>query len=118
MMDMVDTVESFSDAIEVRRTAPAYYVEGRALHAKPTSTTISAVVQPATSRDTQRLPENLREVEAIAVWCEFALRGASVATGSPSDVIVWDGRNYEVKAVEPWKNLGNYVKAIATRVGQ
>lgn len=117
-MDMVDTVDSFADAIEVRRTAPAYYVEGRALHAKPVVTTITAVVQPATARDTQRLPENLRETEAIAVWCEFALRGASVVTGSPADVIVWDGRTYEVKSIEPWKNLGNYVKAIATRIGQ
>lgn len=118
MMDMAETIESFADVLEVQRTAPAYYVEGRALHAKAASTTITAVVQPASARDTQRLPENLREVETIAVWCEFPLRGASVAAATPADRVVWDGRTYEVKTVESWKQLGNYVKALATRVGQ
>jgi hypothetical protein len=118
MMDMAETIGSFAEAIEIMRYPSPVFVEGRALNGKPTTTTIDAVVQPTTGRDVQRLPENLRETESIAVWCEYELRGASVEGRTLSDRVVWEGRQYEVKNIERWKNLGNYVKAICTRVGQ
>lgn len=117
-MDMGDTIASFAESVGVLRYPPVVMVEGRAVSNKPATVTMSASVQPATPRDVQRLPENLREQETIAVFTTYDLRGASVEGRYQGDRVKWEGRDYEVKSVQRWRAAGNYVKALCTRVGQ
>lgn len=73
------------------------------------------VVQPATPRELERLPEGDRDRESITVYSRDPLRmgqrPASDSGGPAADVILWQGQRYEVASVEPWSG---YVRVLAT----
>lgn len=99
-----------------RRAAPTTDGHGRALQGATSTHSITANVQPATGRDLLRLPEGQRTREHIAIWTDGDLRTANEHAGTPADVVTWKGRTYEVQLIEPWSDLGGYVKAVAAKV--
>ncbi len=115
-LDLLGVIKRFKtgDYTVTRRTqvAPS---SGRA--SAPTTATISiaACVQPASGRQLQRLPEGMRESEAIAIWCDLELK-IKTSTGLP-DLVSYRGASYEVQLVKPFDELGNYFEAVAVKVG-
>lgn len=61
-------------------------------------------VQPASAKELQRVPEALR----MSDWRAFYIKAEILADGSSQypDLIVFNGRRYEVKSTEPWLNYG------------
>lgn len=97
-----------------RRTDNGYDANG--VVSAPTTSTLSALgcAQPLTGRELQRLPEGMRTRELLAFWTETELRGREA--GLPDSLVI-DDSTYEVEKVERWANLGNYYRAVLTKVG-
>lgn len=74
---------------------------------------ILACAQPLNGRDLMRLPEGMREREAMALWTRTELRG-KLADNDPDSVVI-DGDTYEVTTVKRWANLGNYYRAVVVK---
>lgn len=72
-------------------------------------------VQPARGNDMLRLPEGRRNSVAIRIISRTELRIASGATATQADVVVWDGREWEVEQVQTFD--GAFYDAIAVRLG-
>lgn len=72
---------------------------------------LTGVIQPATPRELERLPEGDRDRESIAVFAREPLSLGQGPEGSAPDVILWKGQRYEVASVESWPG---YWRAIAT----
>lgn len=74
-------------------------------------------IQPATPKELERLPEEDRDREIIAVYTAFPLRTGGRGTARSDRISrVKDGATYVVASVEPWGHLGcHYVKALAQR---
>lgn len=77
-----------------------------------TSSTITAVVQGANAESLERVPEGARLSDLIDVYYKGALHAES--PGGYADVIVWDGKRYQVfEVVEDFMNFGaGFTKAI------
>lgn len=78
--------------------------------ADPISAT--GVVQAATARDLERVPEAFRSHEGIKIY----YKGLIIAdeTGFYSDIIVYKDKRWQVLAVDDWGNYGaGYVKVLA-----
>lgn len=119
LLDVAATVAALADStLTVERPAgPDTYDDlGRLVKAGPTSFPIDASVQPATARDRLLLPEGFRARQTIAVWSTGNLRPSDEGTGVRGDRVTWQGEVYEVTALDPWANVGGYVKALATRI--
>ncbi len=75
--------------------------------------TCVACVQPLSGRELKRLPEGMREREAMAFWTSSELRG-KLSTNDPDSIVI-DGDVYEVTTVDRWANLGNYYRAVVVK---
>lgn len=106
------------DAIDVRRfPAGSYGATGRYDAPAPTDTPTDAVVNPSTSKEIEKLPENERTKEAITVYTRNPLLTSDVSSQGKADQIVWNGRTYEVQVVGDWSVQAQYAFAVATRIG-
>lgn len=109
------------EAITVRRRPAGAYDTtpgaGKFVRGAETSTATSAVVQPSTPKEVEKLPENERTKEAITLYTIDALVASDVSAQRSADLIDWQGRTYEVQRVEDWTSQAKYALAIATRVG-
>jgi hypothetical protein len=77
----------------------------------------AGVMQPATPKERERLPEGDQMGEAVAVYSVTPLL-AGDDQGQKPDRIAYYGLLYEVKSVEPWGNAPDgYCKALAVLVG-
>jgi hypothetical protein len=83
---------------------------------RTSSFTITASVQPVTGRDLDRLPEAMRAKEVLEIYTATELLTSSAT--QDTDHVSIDGDSYEVHTVERWNNLGNYYRALATRLGR
>lgn len=67
--------------------------------------TVLAVIQMATGKDLQNLPEGLRGKSTVRVYTDVELFAARVKgeTGGPAgpDFFTWKGRKYEVTITDP-----------------
>lgn len=118
LLDLSDVVADLSDedALTVTRASSApSYTNGRLDTPTTTTFTIAASVQPANSRDLERLPEGSRISDARAVFTTTELRTLG-PTQSP-DLVTIAGEAYEVQAVQLWANIGNYWRAVALKTG-
>ena len=80
-------------------------------------TPTTAVVQPSTPKETEKLDELERTKEAITLYTRAALLTSDVSTAGKADEITWKGKTYEVQIVEDWTDQAQYALAIATRIG-
>lgn len=106
LLDDPDFCASFS----IERRAEAVDDKGRV----ETATELlpwKGVIQAASPRELERLPEADRDRETITVYSREPLRPGRRPEGSAPDIILWCGQRYEVSSVEPWPG---YVRALAT----
>lgn len=61
-------------------------------------------VQPANAKELARVPDALRMHD----WRAFYIKAEILTDGSSQypDIIVFNGRRFEVKSTEPWLNFG------------
>lgn len=103
------TVRSFSGG--------AWDSTGRYAGSITTEILTTAVVNPSTSKEIEKLPENERTKEAITVFTRSALQTSDVNSQGKADQILWKGREYEVQIVGDWTTQAQYSFAIGTRIG-
>lgn len=105
-------------AISVRRfAAGGYDATGRYQSPASALTPTRAVVNPATPREIEKLPENERTSESITVFTSALLQTSDVASQAKADQVVWAGKTYEVKRTQDWTRQAGYAWALAVRVG-
>lgn len=105
-------------AISVRRFGGgAHDATGRYSGSTSFDTPTDAVVNPSTSKEIERLPENERTKEAITVFTRNALLTSDVSAQNKADHVIWKSRTYQVWAVGDWSTQAQYAFAVCTRVG-
>lgn len=100
-----------------RFTAGQAFVNGKLSTPASTPLPIVAMIQPATGKDLQLLPEAMRSSQVLAIWTSTPLLTVDEATQQLPDEISYHGVLFQVQRVEPWGDLGNYIKALARRKG-
>ena len=106
-------------AVTVRRKAAGAWNQATGLYVEgaESSELWDAVVQPSTPKEIERLPENLRTREAITLFTRDRLLTSDVSQSEKPDLVIWDGRTWEVQISEDWTAQAQYARAVATRVG-
>ena len=89
----------FRTTVTLCRRAVTIDAHGRTAVTETTST-IGAVVRPATEKDLERLPEGDRDRGYIKVLSETAMQAATA--GAQPDEIIWAGSRWVVKTVDSW----------------
>lgn len=118
-MNLTATIRHFAVAHTVRRAIGAQTIGSDGFAVAPTMVDLSIklVVTPATGRDILQLPEGQRTEATIVAFAADELRGSSVTTGYPGDVIERGGEDWLILNVETWEQ-GTYYRALAQRVGR
>lgn len=101
-------LDQCSTTIVLERRAPGSYTNGEWSKGTATRSVIRAFVQPASGRELQLLPEDLRTQETIRVWTKIKLN----ITNDP-DVVIYKNVRYEVQRVEDWSP--SHYKSYAVR---
>jgi hypothetical protein len=116
MGNLADTVRRFkTGTYVVTRRTPVAHVKGRAQPPTTAAINVDACVQPASGRQLQRLPDGMRDSEAIALWCEVELKTKTTTT--LPDLIAYRGASYEVQLVKPYDELAGFFEVVAIKVG-
>lgn len=95
--------EQFNSGISVKRYPAAAMAKGRYQAVTPTTFTIVASIQPMGGDEILMLPEGDREKEVLSLFTETELRVADQDNKTESDRVAWEGSDYEVIKVRPWK---------------
>ncbi len=117
---IVDVSEAFDewleDVIIERKLADTYVrgalVEGALVEPNPT---IKAVVQNADGDDLEVLPDGLKNTLTIKLHTTSELRSVVETDETNADVVQYNSKRYKVYNVSD-RQIGNYYKAICTRV--
>lgn len=101
--------------LEFKRVLKGEYVNGVWVDGKPITLWIHASVQSLTAKQMQSLPEGRRQMQSFTLFASIPLRTAE-QNGNQADIVIIDGDQYEVVAVEHWNNgiLPHY-KIVVTR---
>jgi hypothetical protein len=103
-------------AVVIHRLGVGSYVKGVFTEGSPSTESIKASVQPATSHDLQSLPEGRRNVKAYRLYTSTRLR---MVTDSNPDRVELYGETYEVNYEGVWQNkIINHYKYIVTKIGE
>jgi len=106
-------------SVTLKRRGTGSYVNGVWTLAADTTTTIKANVQPVRGHELVSLPESDRSREWIKVYTTGNVRGIQEGDlgGTSPDILVWDGRTFEVKQVSTYKmGVLDHTKIIAGRI--
>jgi hypothetical protein len=102
-----------------RSFSPGNRVKGTFVKGEPTDTAFRGTAQPASGKVMELLPEGKRDTETISVFAPIDLEftTADLRLQRNGDIIIWDGRLYEVQVVRLWKGgLLPHWELAATRV--
>ncbi len=102
---------TFCTLFTVLRLTESVNDHGRAEYAEA-STSMTGVVQPATARELERLPEGERDKETLTIYTRQPLRVGNLANGTAADCVQYNGARYTVAAVETWPG---YTRALAQK---
>jgi hypothetical protein len=80
------------------------YVEGEWVVAADKTFYIACSVQPITGERLKTLREGKRIAAANDIFTDMKLRPADPLTGTPGDIVTYDGYKWEVIEVHPWQN--------------
>lgn len=108
---------AFRRDLTVKRPAGGSYVNGVWVESgAPTTITVKASAQPATTEEMETLPEARRSQGVYKLYSDSRFQSVLENANNP-DIVVIDGQDYEVMRCEPWKNnIVNHYKALAARV--
>ena len=92
---------------------PGHAEKGRWIEGKEVSIPFKGTAEPASGKVLQWLPEGKRSNDTILVFAppELKFTTADSAKQVSGDIIVWDGRRYEVIVAKYW-GVGGEVKDI------
>lgn len=114
LMDDPDFVSPDPVVLIRRKQAVNNFGEGELTE---TSTGIVGIVQAGAGDMLERLPDAAKLNETIRIWTRTVLQAEGEGDGY-ADLILWQGRRWQVMPRMYWGNWGNgYTKAIATIVG-
>lgn len=87
-----------------RSFGPGHQVKGDWVEGPATDTPFQGTAQPASGQVIQMLPEGKRNIEAILVFApiELEFTTAEPRLQRSADIIIWQGREYEVQTVRKW----------------
>lgn len=102
---------AFCTTFTVLRITEAVNDHGRAEYAEA-SMPMTGVVQPATARELDRLPEGERDKETLTIYTRQPLHVGNLPEGTAADCVLYNGARYTVSAVETWPG---YTRALAQR---
>lgn len=103
--------KAFCAPFTVLRKTESVNDKGRAEYVDASMPMIG-VVQPASARELDRLPEGERDKETLTVYTRQPLRVGNLADGTSADCVVYNGARYTVAAVETWSG---YTRALAQK---
>jgi hypothetical protein len=86
--------------------APGKWVLGDWVEGEPIPTLFKGSWQPASGKTLDVLPEGKRSREAYKVFAPIELDfiAADEKSKTSGDIIIWEGKEYEVSAVAKWNN--------------
>lgn len=91
--------------VSIRRFAPTTYIAGVATIGAETSIPAIASIQPVVGRELEALPEGRRTTGVMKAYIAVTVETVDEITLTEADEMVWNGRRFELHAVEPW--VGN-----------
>lgn len=117
MIDLSAVVMSEAQPFTMVTRAPGLDIGNDWQEGAATSTTVQAVVWPATPEDALLVPEGAQLEATIGIITTFLMDTYNTAAGTSAARLVYGSKQYEVKKSEPW-NIGGFYRSYATRVGQ
>jgi hypothetical protein len=106
---------AFAQAFTVNRSSGNFQQGGYV--SVTTAIPFWGIIQPATEEDLAQLPEGDRSTGMMGFISEqpmYKTRAQGSASGL-GDTITWNGQEYRIVAVVPWRDFG-FSKAIAARL--
>lgn len=102
--------EYFRSPVTLRRYPPGTYVNGRWVEGSPSQDIlITASIQPAKGEEMRSLPEARKESENYVMYTSFRVRTVQEkGSNQNADLILFDGKEFEVHLVDPWQNNANF----------
>lgn len=83
------------------------------------SGTFIGSVQPIRGKDLDLLPIGRRDIGSVKVYSNTPLAVSIEGGSQPGDIVVWQGRQWEVVASLPYQNeVISHYKYIATDIGE
>lgn len=108
---MIDAL--FTEKITVIRVeGSGEYIKGRFQGTRECEISIMASVQPATGEELLNPPEGQRTREIVNVFTKKELFTAEKSQFKKPDLVVYNGRKFEVMKVERWASLIPHYKVI------
>lgn len=104
----------FATSFDVVRRAETVGANGRTALAPTSYPGQVGVVTPADPDKLERGADGQQQTRAINIRTRFALRDAS--SGTAPDLVTYDGSQYEVKMVKPWRYGRGWYTALATSI--
>lgn len=113
---MARLVNDWKEPVTLKRPgAGNYNSEGHWVPGSNLNTTIHVNVQNTKPEEVQLLPEGFRSKASITIYSDVPLYGVDVDTAKASDMITWEGEDYDVIMVQHYKKMFVYWKAWAVR---
>lgn len=105
----------FTEKISVCRVeGSGEYIKGRFTGNRVITFDIMASVQPSTGEELQNPPEGQKTSEIINVFTDKELFTVEKSQFKKADVVVYNGRKFEVTKVERWASLIPHYKVICS----
>lgn len=98
-----------------RRTGGAR-VRGRSTSPTETDSLIQCTVNPIPGEELEVLPEGERTGEQIRILTTADLRSSDETSGELADLVVWEGKTYEVRTVQEYRRVLPHIEVRARRV--
>lgn len=80
---------------------------GNWVEAKETTNKFKAKgsIQPVTGSDLNKLPEAFKDTESLKIYTQTELKTVDDTSNREADIIIIDGKRYQVSVVENWRQL-------------
>jgi hypothetical protein len=107
-----------TETLSVERYGAGSWDTGVFVRGAKTDLSIEASVQPLTPNEVKILPEHRRDSESFKIYTETELLISNEINQTPSDVIIRNGKKYEILAVNNWyigTDIQHY-KSIAVKI--
>lgn len=92
-----------TETITVKRRAAGAWTSGVFVPGAETEIQMVASVQPLRANEILQLPEHRRTREAMKVFTHERLHTTDEKAQTPGDVVLHDGKRFEVHSVENWQ---------------
>ena len=117
LLDVSDAFDDLLEPIEVATSLPGTRDKGHWVSGGSTSTTVEAVVQPASNRDINELRAQGDATSSYKkFYSEYKFKTADKTTGTEADLITYEGEQFKVLTLANWAALGNYHKIMTVRI--